>query len=66
MPDDLLHKLLETAETYDGSDIHLTANEIPYFRVNRQMVKPTAAPTLSEADIEQIVNGGVTVSHLAG
>ncbi len=31
--DNLLHKLFVAAEKYDASDIHLTRDAAPYFRV---------------------------------
>ena len=61
---DLLHKLFDTAEKYDASDVHLTRDLPPYVRVSgrvigikgellsenniRQAIEPTLTPTLVE------------------
>ena len=57
MEEDLLHKLFDTVEEHDGSDIHLTVNEIPYFRVHGRIARPrlTEASVLTADDIEQII-----------
>ena len=55
MEENLLHKLFDTVEEHDGSDIHLTVNEIPYFRVHGRIARPrlTDAAVLTADDIEQ-------------
>ena len=57
MEESLLDKLFDTAEEHDGSDIHLTVNEMPYFRVHGKIARPrlTDAPVLTANDIEQII-----------
>ena len=57
MEEGFLHKLFDTVEEHDGSDIHLTVNEMPYFRVHGRIARPklAGAPVLSKEDIEQIV-----------
>ena len=57
MEADLLHKLFDTVEEHDGSDIHLTVNEIPYFRVHGRIARPrlTDASVLTADDIERII-----------
>ena len=34
----LLYKLMKELSVRNGSDLHLTANSIPYFRVQGQMI----------------------------
>ncbi|MCK4850256.1 MAG: PilT/PilU family type 4a pilus ATPase [Phycisphaerae bacterium] len=57
MEEGLLQKLFDTIEEHDGSDIHLTANEIPYFRVHGKIARPrlTDAAVLTADDIERII-----------
>ena len=57
MEEDLLHKLFDTVEKHDGSDIHLTVNEIPYFRVHGRIARPrlTDASVLTADDIDRII-----------
>ena len=57
MEQSLLYKLFDTVEEHDGSDIHLTVNEIPYFRVHGRIMRPrlTDTPVLTADDIEQMI-----------
>lgn len=52
--DNLLHKLFVEAEKYDASDIHLTRDAAPYFRVAGRLMSLDSEP-LSKQAIEQAV-----------
>ncbi|MHC4586208.1 MAG: hypothetical protein ACYS3N_16885, partial [Planctomycetota bacterium] len=52
--DNLLHKLFVSAEKYDASDLHLTTDAAPYFRVAGRLMNIDSEP-LSKQAIEQAV-----------
>ncbi|MCP4611173.1 MAG: PilT/PilU family type 4a pilus ATPase [Planctomycetes bacterium] len=52
--DNLLHKLFVAAEKYDASDLHLTRDAAPYFRVAGRLMNIDSEP-LSKQAIEQAV-----------
>jgi len=52
--ENLLHKLFLAAEKYDASDIHLTTDAVPYFRVAGKLKNIDSEP-LSKQAIEQAV-----------
>lgn len=60
-PNDLsfLHQLFETAEEYDASDIHLTRDESPYFRVGGHIREGKLDP-LSADDIYHAISPTLT------
>ena len=52
--DNLLHKLFVAAEKYDASDLHLSRDAAPYFRVAGRLMNIDSEP-LSKQAIEQAI-----------